>query len=361
MANFKDLRDSLTPENIIDILRSYDVEAVYVRDSYIIFPTCCHNLIGGSPKLYYYCNTHLFHCFTECNASFDIFDLIIQMEKLRGREIGKIEAIKKTGLEVPEYEFDSLAEESLLGDLSHLAEINQTSIYDTDNSQLEVLDIGFLDTRFSFDVAALKVWVKENISLNTMLKYRITYDPIENCIIIPQFDDKGRVVGVRGRFLGEEAKDKYRPIMFNGKLLAHPLSKTLYGFYQNQSAIAQTKTAIIFESEKSVLKMDTVYDRNNISVATCGQNITREQIQLLINSGVSNVVLAFDADYRNYKEFSEVYDKYKRICGPLSTYFNVTMVMDDNMDNRLLGYKDSPIDQGPDIFNQLMRNRKVVR
>lgn len=361
MANFKQLRDNLTQTDIINILRKYDIEPVYVRDSYLIFPTCCHNLVGGSPKLYYYSNTHLFHCFTDCNSSFDIFDLIIKMEKIRGREIGKIEAIKKAGLDIPEYEFDSLAEESLLGDISHLVEINKTNIYDVDDSNLEPLDISFLDNRFSFDLAALKTWVDEGISLNTMLKYRITYDPIDNCIIIPQFEDKGKVVGVRGRYLDIDAKDKYKPIVFNGKLLAHPLSKTLYGYYHNRSAIAQTKTAIIFESEKSVLKMDTIYDRNNISVAVCGQNITREQIQLLINIGVSNVVLAFDADYRNYDEFGVVYEKYRQIGLPLTTYFNVTIVVDDDMNNRLLGYKDSPIDRGAEVFNKLMRKRKVLR
>lgn len=360
MANFKELRDTLTPNNIIDILKQYDVDPVYTRESYLIFPTCCHNLVGGSPKLYYYSNTHLFHCFTDCDASFDIFDLIIKMEKLRGREVGKIEAIKKCGLDVPEYEFDSLAEESLLGDISHLVEINQTNIYDVDSSNLEPLDIEFLDSRFSFDLAALKTWVDEGISLNSMLKYRITYDPIDNCIIIPQFDDRGSVVGVRGRYLDIDARDKYKPIVFNGHLLAHPLSKTLYGYYQNKSAIIQTKTAILFESEKSVLKMDTIYDKNNISVAVCGQNITREQIQLLINLGVSNVVIAFDADYSNYNEYNTIYDKYRRIGQPLTTYFNVSIVMDDDMSNRLLGYKDSPIDRGAEAFNKLMRKRKVI-
>ena len=50
----------------------------------------------------------------------------------------------------------------------------------------------FLDDRYTFDPAALRAWVDEGISINTMFYYRITYDPINNCIIIPQYDEDGK-------------------------------------------------------------------------------------------------------------------------------------------------------------------------
>ena len=295
----------------------------------------------------------MFKCYTHCGI-FDIFELIIKLEAQLGNKIGKMAAIRKTGLEVNTRDAQDLAEEAILKDMSFLYEINNTEIPDMDNLDLKPIDAGFLDERFTFDINGLKSWMDEGISLNTMVHYKITYDPIDNCIIVPQFDAKGAVVGVRGRYLDPDAPAKYKPIMYNGQLLNHPKNKTLYGYYHNKEAIEMTKTAIIFEGEKSVLKLDTYYDKKNISVAVCGQTISREQIQLLLNSKVANVVIAFDADYITDKETQEKFLEYKKICEPLMTYFNVSLIMDFE---HKLGYKDSPIDKGIDVFNALMKER----
>ena len=85
--NFRDLREQLTDESIKNILAQFNVEPVTEDETSITFPTCCHNLEGGSPKLIYYKNTKLFHCYTECAASFDIFNLLQKMYRLRGKEI----------------------------------------------------------------------------------------------------------------------------------------------------------------------------------------------------------------------------------------------------------------------------------
>ena len=121
MSSFKELRDSLEPDDIIRILGTYDVIPHYIGIKYVIFPTCCHNLTGGSPKLYYYKNTHLFKCFTDCAASFDIFDLIIKMEALRGNKIGKLQAIAKTGLKITSRDEDELANEAIANEITKIA------------------------------------------------------------------------------------------------------------------------------------------------------------------------------------------------------------------------------------------------
>ena len=91
--NFRDLREELTDESIKNILSQFNVEPVHEDDSSITFPTCCHNPDGGSPKLVYYKNTKLFHCYTECAASFDIFTLLQKMYRLRGKEITLKQAV----------------------------------------------------------------------------------------------------------------------------------------------------------------------------------------------------------------------------------------------------------------------------
>lgn len=355
MISFKELRERLTPEDIKNILSTqYNEEPYYDKEdsNYIIYRTCCHD--GDSHKLYYYKNTHLFKCYTHCGL-FDIFELIIKLEALQGRTIGKIDAVARAGFKISEAEQKELESDSIVRDLNRLFEINAFNQEEQTEINLDPIDISFLDERYTFDTNALQTWVQEGISLLSMIEYRITYDTLENCIIIPQFDENGIVVGVRGRFFNEDSNAKYKPVIYNGKVLRHPLSQTLYGFYQNKEAMKMTKSAIIFESEKSVLKLATLYGDRNISVATCGQTISRKHIDLLLSIGVTKVVLAYDADYLpGSEEMNEVFKTYKYKAEPLKTYFDVSIIIDTK---GRLKYKDSPIDQGLAVFTELMRER----
>ena len=74
-----EIRQSLSIENVFDLLIEWGGEPEYT-DFGIISATICHNVPGeGSHKLYYYANSTLFKCFTECDESFDIFPLIIKV------------------------------------------------------------------------------------------------------------------------------------------------------------------------------------------------------------------------------------------------------------------------------------------
>ena len=157
--------------------------------------------------------------------------------------------------------------------------------------------------------------------------------------------------------MGEDVVDKYKPISYNGILLNCPTNAILYGYCQNKKALSMTKTCIIFEGEKSTLLMDTIYGKNNISVSVFGQSISKQQIKLLVDAGVSNVVLAFDADYKNEAEANKKLEEYKKIVKPLMTYFNVSIIIDFK---GRLSYKDSPIDKGEKIFNELMKERIYI-
>lgn len=358
MSNFKELRDSLSSDDIIKILRTYGVEPYKEQYNAIIFPTCCHNLTGGSPKLYYFKDSHMFKCYTECNELFDIFTLIIKIENLRGNTIGLIKAVEKTGLKIQNNELNSLADDSVLRTNTRLYKLANIKPYNNDNIDLQPIDVDFMNTRYVFDADGLDTWVKEGISLFSMLLYRVTYDPIDNCIIVPQFDAFGNVVGIRGRFLNADAKEKYKPIIYNNIIMRHPTSKTLYGYYQNKEAIKITKSCIIFEGEKSVLKMDTIYNTRNIAVALCGQTISKEHVALLRELGVNNVVVAFDADYLTPQEAKQKEEEYRNNASILLPYFIVSIIMDYT---HMLGYKDSPIDKGEIVFRTLMQKRIFIK
>lgn len=347
-----EIRNNFSAEDIIKILGKYDVRPHYEGASYIIFPTCCHNLNGGSNKLYYYKNSHLFTCFTECDASFDIFELLIKMENLRGREIDLAQAVNITGInfkDVVDVGCDDTQEV-----IDYMYQF-VNSIYKL--PELQPIDEKVLNASV-FNEEVLSLWQLEGISLSTMKKYKIGFDPINNCITIPIYDHLGHLVSVRGRFLSEEEQVKYKPIMFCNKILSAPSSALLYGLYQNKEAIKNSKTAIIFESEKSVLMMDSYYDKYNNSVATLGKNISNQHILLLKQLGVEEVILAYDADYNTYFEKQKKFIEYEKIAKNLTTFFNVSMIIDWK---GLLPYKASPIDCGKSIFEKLLETRNYVK
>ena len=162
------------------------------------------------------------------------------------------------------------------------------------------------------------------------------------------------MVSIHGRFLRKDAKAKYMPLKFNNQILSHPTGKFLYGYFENKANISRKGIAIIFEGEKSVLKMDTYYPNNNISLATAGQRITLDHLDALLKLNINEVILAYDKEYQNRKEREKVLAEYEQITQILRPYFQVTIII-DFADQ--LKYKDSPIDRGKEIFEDLMRTR----
>ena len=87
MSDLKDLMNSLTNEEIIDIMTKLGADRFEEKGNAIIFPTICHNhdSADASMKLYYYPKTHTFHCYTECgDSSFDIYDLVVKVNQTAG-------------------------------------------------------------------------------------------------------------------------------------------------------------------------------------------------------------------------------------------------------------------------------------
>lgn len=350
MAKIRDLRMMLDDEQIKTILARFGVFPVYENPKSIIYPTCCHNLEGGSPKLYYYRKDKIFRCYTECNEFFDIFDLLMRMKHLRGEDLSLPEALRLAGLDNE----ITTTNEDVNQDLEYLDRLKATTNFS--RSSLEVIDESILDI-FTFNEDGLRSWIKEGITIPTLKKFGISYDIIHNCITIPNRDDKGRLVGVRGRFLSEKAIAKYMPLKVNNRILRAPVGKLLYGYFENQSKIKSTKIAVLVEGEKSVLKMESFYPNNNIALATYGRHITIDQLDLLIQLGINEAVIAYDKEYttKQSEEYNQTLTDYKKIGKLLGSYFTVSFIMDEH---DLLELKDSPLDRGIEKFEFLMKNRK---
>lgn len=350
-VNLKALRETLTPEDIKSILATYDVEFTYENDLYIQFPTCCHNLHGGSPKLYYYKNTHLFRCYTECGDIFDIVELIIKMNKLRGKEISINEAIQSIGYESNEAPSYSNEEKHFIDTINQI----HSKMWNDDITAVKKEIPHSVLNKYIYNENYLMPWIEEGISRDVLRQFEIKYDPLETAIVIPHKNIDGKLIGVRGRFMAQDAVAKYMPLKFNDEYMNHQLGLNLYGIYENKDAIRKNKMVIIFEAEKSVLKFGSCFGvDNNFSVATCGNKISNEQIQLLVELGVKQVVLAFDKDYSNDIEMRKVKQNYEKIGKRLSNYFTTSIILDYGI---LLGLKDSPIDRGKTVFEELYKYR----
>lgn len=361
MLNFRELREQLTDEQIKEILLQFDVEKTYEDENKIIFPTCCHNLSGGSPKLYYYKNTKLFRCFTECQDVFDIFSLLQKMYRLRGKEISLYQIVTQVCSLDPNNCSESVkVDPRNLAAIRDMQLINDMAVENVEELTFKTYDKSILRT-FPFDYVGLIPWLEEGIGVETLQKFNIKYDQKKDAIIIPNFNINGELIGIRERFFRPEdiKRGKYRPMFFNKVLYNHPTGRTFYGIYENQEAIKRKRLAIIFEGEKSVLKYGTIYGNdNNVSLATLGQNITHDHIQYLRKLNVRTVILAYDSDYEDYDELQKVEKIYREKAAILCPYFNVYYLMDYGF---ILPYKSSPIDGGKEAFEAILADRTGVK
>ena len=95
---------------------------------------------------------------------------------------------------------------------------------------------------------------------------------------------------------------------------------------------------------------------NDISVACCGSSVTNYQIDLLLDCGAKEIIIAFDRQFEKLgdndfkkltKKLTSIYNKYKN-------YVNISFIFDKEI---TLGYKASPIDEGKEKFLKLFKER----
>jgi hypothetical protein len=353
----KDIKNILTVEQVQQLLITIGIptESIMLTNFGFIMPTYCHNnlMSDAKQKLYYYDNSKLFKCYTECDSSFDIFELYIKIQQnFFNKQINLYEAIDFVH---SFFGFNNFVIDTTVGDFDYLNKFlpkqsfEQTKPKDINEDILQI-----------FSNHQPIEWTREGINYETFKLFNIKYQLFDERIIIPHKDINGRMVGIRVRNLQEsdiQFRGKYCPLYYGNTLFNHPLSLHLYGLYENRTAIQNAHTAIIFEGEKSVLKLHSYLPDFSIGVAVCGSNISDPQVQLLIKyCKVNNIIIAFDKEYENSHGYDKYITKIYKIAQKIKPYANV-FIMADRFD--MLGYKDSPIDKGLDTF-QFLYNKKIT-
>lgn len=360
--NKDELKEQLEVENIYDLIIELGGEPEYV-DSGLICQTICHNLPGeGSRKLYFYSNSHLFKCFTHCDETFDIFELIIKCMKIQKNL--NWELYDAMYFVASFFGIEGTAPSEEKAELINWEIFKRHEIEPFKSVQEVKLNSysPLILTRFSYP--RILSWEAEGISAEVCRKSLIGYYAGGEQITIPHFDEYNRLVGIRGRYLASDEADrfgKYRPLFVNNQLYNHPLSMNLYNLNKSKENIRKAKTAIIFESEKACMLYKTYYGENNdISVACCGSSISSYQMYLLKKLGVREIIVAFDRQFQTVsdEEFKRLKKKLIGINKKYGTDVLITAIFDKKM---ITPYKAAPIDCGKEIFEKLLSERFVPK
>lgn len=362
--NKQEVKDQLTIENIYELVQDFGGDPEYTSFG-VICHTICHNPPGmGSKKLYYYSNSGLFRCYTQCGDYFDPFELVIKVMAIQYEEEWNLnDAIryvaKKFHIDGREQEDDEFIK---LEDWKYLS--NYDRIQDIELKSQEIIlkeyDKSILN-KFNYNIQ-LTPWINEGITQEILDINQIGFYPGGDQITIPHFDMNDRFIGLRGRTLCKEEAElygKYRPLKIMNQMYNHPLGFNLYNLNHSKDNIRRMKKAIVFEGEKSSLLFQSYFGiDNDISVACCGSALSNYQVELLKECGVEEIIVAFDRQFEEIgdNEFQHLKRNLLKLGQKYSNEINISFIFDKNM---ITGYKDSPIDRGKDIFLQLFNERIV--
>ena len=347
MINRKTLREKLTDEDIIHLMKLLGSEEFINKEKYIQFKTICHNIHASEAgfNLSYYKDSHRFLCFSSC-GSMDIFDVI----KHRW-ELLKLDT---------DTHFDNIAYwvmnhtgvDDDIGEAYDFVSPIDPKDYNIKTKEIILPEKSPIVLE-AFSNFKCPEWLNDGISAEAMEKYNIKYSIPMNAVIIPHYDVHGRLIGIRRRALSPEeaAEAKYKPIYVEGQSYSHPLGYNLYGLDKVIEEVKIQKRIIIAEGEKAALQGYTLWGDRNVVVSACGNKINKWQIHLIMKYCHPNeIIIAFDKglDLENIKKMCEKY----------SCYCNFSYLYDYS--GRLLKDKESPLDR-PDSIEKLIKGRYKVR
>lgn len=362
-----ELLNIITTEDVIGIMAKLgtDYKTNKSHSDQLYFRTVCHH--GNKYKLLYYTDSKLFHCLTE-DGIISLFDVVMGalecefidavkfIEQYKG--IKTFSTKRKVGIQGRKSE----AEKDMEFLDKHLYKPLSTKIK-LPNYNNDILKI--------FDDYYPSCWEDEGLSVEEMEYFGVKMYFNQMKAILPHRDINGNLIGIRGRSFMESDIDngkKYMPITIQGLTYRFPTGLTLYGAYENKDNIKRLKKCILFEGEKSPIKYGSYYGQNNnIGLATLGTNLSSYQRNLILDMGVSEVIMAYDKQFqpdlidkeddKAIKEYNAYIKKMIKAYKMFSPYclFSITYCEDDRLD-----YKDAPIDKGKEVFSELYKERITI-
>ena len=179
----------------------------------------------------------------------------------------------------------------------------------------------------------------EGISPKTQNEFGVGFCLKDHLITIPIRDEIGNLVGIKAR----QASwiDNYE---FESKYIyLHkcPKSKIVFNLDKAYEHIVNKGKCYVFESEKSVMKMWDFGVKNAVAIG--GHCFSKRQVELLGRVGAVEIIICFDKDVL-IEDLEKESNK----------FLKSSFIFDKN---NLLKEKDSPIDNGLEIFKKLSSER----
>ena len=200
---------------------------------------------------------------------------------------------------------------------------------------------------YEFRRDKLQAWVDEGIPWEILKSNQVRYDAFDNRIVYPIKDYDGNIISVCGRTCDPDFKAKgIRKYTYFQSLGA---IDTIYGFSDHRQSILESKEIILFEGAKSCMKAEGWGIMHTGALLTSHLSVNQFRFLVKLSSfpGV-RIVFALDSDIDILEDAN-----IKR----LMDYARIEWVR--NVD-RLLEPKESPVDQGLEVFQKLYNLRRAM-
>lgn len=185
-------------------------------------------------------------------------------------------------------------------------------------------------------------WLRDGVMPWTREKFGLAYSYKRKRVVIPhRFWMTGELLGMNMR----TTVPNYEEFGITKYILSNGMNKqaNLYGLYENYNAIQKAGYVVVYESERSVLKRDSLCDATGVALS--GKTISEEQIRILISLNVE-IIIGLDCDV-DINEIRYICERFYRIR-PVSYIYDKW---------NLLGEKDSSADASNKVYQFLFKHR----
>lgn len=332
------------------------------------YNTICHNINGGGYNLAFNKETRSFCCFSECSCSYSLLSLIKKRRELLGEPCSTYQSLKWLCNELG-IEFNFKEE---------VKQVN-TNIYKWQNSLLKYtknknknIELRVYNKKILnyFPKIYHTDWIDYGISEEVLDKYNIGWYNYKQQITIPCYRQNGDLIGIRIRNMNPEIDIKYIPLqLLDGTEFNFPTNEVFYGENFNWTNIQRTKSVILVESEKTVMKYESWYGaKNNICLGLYGSVLSNTKLKKLLSWNCETFYICLDSDfesieYSNNDEKITSYEKFEKkvmnIYNKLKPYAKSVYVIYNNLGFENC-YKYSITDYTREQFEKIWNNKEKI-
>ena len=332
------------------------------------YNTICHNINGGGYNLAFNKETRSFCCFSECSCSYSLLSLIKKRRELLGEPCSTYQSLKWLCNELG-IEFNFKEE---------VKQVN-TNIYKWQNSLLKYtknyrqkIELKVYNKKILnyFPKIYHTDWIDYGISEEVLDKYNIGWYNYKQQITIPCYRQNGDLIGIRVRNMNPEIDIKYIPLqLLDGTEFNFPTNEVFYGENFNWTNVQRTKSVILVESEKTVMKYESWYGaKNNICLGLYGSVLSNAKLKKLLSWNCETFYICLDSDfesieYSNNDEKITSYEKFEKkvmnIYNKLKPYAKSVYVIYNNLGFENC-YKYSITDYTREQFEKLWNNKEKI-